>query len=56
MDKKSDMSHDFPSNLLCRNVHENFAGSPFNVSVYSDIEKIYAYERNITVFNSKFVA
>ena len=42
MDKKGGMSHDFPSNLLCRNVHENFAGSTFSVSVISDIENFYA--------------
>ena len=42
MDKKGGMSHDFPSNLLCRKVHENFAGSPFSVSVISGIEKFHA--------------
>ena len=42
--------HDFLSKIFCLTVPKIFVGEPFSVSLTSGIEKIFAYQGNITIF------
>ena len=46
----------FPLKLFCLTVPQNFVPEPFNVSLYSDIEKFYALEGYVTFFCRKFLS
>ena len=54
MDKRGGYQ-DFPSETFCLTVPKILVGEPFSVSLTSGIEKIFAYEGNITIFCRKFV-
>ncbi len=47
---------DFPSKIFCFTVPKSFVGESFNVSLISVIEKFYASEGYVTIFDflSKF--
>ena len=47
---------DFPSKIFCLTVPKSFVGEPFSVSLISGIEKFYASEGYVTIFDflSKF--
>ena len=45
----------FPSKLSCFTVPKSFAGEPFSASLFSEIEKVYAYDWNIKIFFKNFV-
>ena len=47
---------DFPSKIFCLTVPKNFVREPFRVSLISGIEKFYASEIYVTIFDflSKF--
>ena len=42
-----------PSKIFCLRVLNIFIREPFSASLFSGIQKFYAYERNITVFYKK---
>ena len=48
-------NQDFRSKISCLTVPKNFKREPFSVSLFSDIEKFYAFEGNIKVFYGIFV-
>ena len=52
-DKRGGGYHDFPSKTFCLTVPKIFVGETFSVSFISGIEKIYAYEGKITIFQLK---
>ena len=47
---------DCPSKTFCLTLPKNFVGEPFRVSLSSGMEKFYASERYVTIFDflSKF--
>ena len=42
---------DFPSKVFCLTLPENFVGEPFRVSLISGMEKFYASEGYVTIFD-----
>ena len=54
MDKKGAEYQDFPSKFICVTVPKIFVGEPFNVSLFSVIEKSYASEGYVTFFFRNF--
>ena len=46
----------FPSKNLCLTVPQNFVQEPFNVSLFSGIEKFYALEGYVTIFCRIFLS
>ena len=47
---------DFPSKIFCLTVPKNFVGEPFSVSLISGIEKFYASEGYVTIFDRMFLS
>ena len=56
MDKGGGQYHAFPSNFFCLTVPKVFVREPFRVSLISGMEKFFASEVNVTIFEflSKF--